>query len=209
MGFEALRGRIKRPRLTVRVNLDATLAEEIARTHQRWKAAVEEEKAGGGGLTDSSPQLAQELIDLRRQWREAGTEFTFEALPGAKYDALATEHPPTEEQLAEYREILKTFPFADAPEVNPDTLGPILIARCLVAIDGEPVEWSDEDGQALWNEVHDGARADLVEAAWAVNGGRSELPTFGTGTGTTPSSGPGSIMQFLEESPSPSLKAGS
>lgn len=209
MGFEALRGRIKRPRLSVSVNLDASLAEQIARVQKQWKAAWEEEKASGGGLADTSPQLAQELIELRKQWRDAATEFTFEALPGAKYDELATQHPPTEEQLAEYREVLKAFPFADAPEVNPDTLGPVLIARCLVAIDGESVEWSDEDGQALWDEVHDGARADLVEAAWAVNGGRSELPTSGIGTGTTPSSDPVSIMQLPEVSRSPSSQAGS
>jgi hypothetical protein len=75
-----------------------------------------------------------------------------------------------------------------------------LIALSVCAVDGEEVEWSEADGDELWNTLHDGARADLLEAAWEVNKQRSGRPFSGTGTATTPSSGPASTTPQSTES---------
>lgn len=206
MGFEALKGRIKRPRVTVKVNLDYSAAEEVDRLRAEWSAAVEEEQRLGLGLADQSPELARLLTEARAKWRDSATEFTFEALPGAAFDEMMRQYPPTEADLADYRERLKAFPLASAPDCDAEAMAPVLVARALRAVDGEEVEWTDEDGAQLWAELHDGARADIVEAAWSVQKTRSELPTFGIGTGTTPSFDPESIMQSLGEFPSPSSK---
>lgn len=207
MGFDAIKGLIKRPRVTVDVNLDYSAAEEVDRLRGEWKAAVEEENREGRGLADRSPGLAVQLMEARKLWRDSATQFTFEALPGGQFDELMRQFPPTEEQLADYKERLKAFPLAAAPDCDAEALAPVLIARSLRAIAGEEVEWSDEDGVQLWAELHDGARADLIDAAWSVQKTRSELPTSGIGTGSTASSDPESIMRYLEESLSPSSKA--
>lgn len=207
MGFDQIKNRIRRPTVDVHVHLDYSAYEEVERIHREWQAAVNQEKAEGQDLADRSPQLARDLMEAQARWRESATRFTFQALPGAAFDALAREFPPSEEQFAEWAERVKSMPFEEAPTIDAEAMAPVLIARCLTAIDGEEAQWSDEDGVELWEELHEGARADLIEAVWAVNRRRSDRPTFGTGTAMTGSSGPASIMSLLEASPSPSSKA--
>ena len=203
-------GRYKPAERTVRVLLDGSLLTELERARQQVAKKVRQEERSHPGLASEVPALEARVAALESEAEEATIAVTLRAMPGAKFDALALAHPPTEAQWDQYREQAKAFPlFAQPPEVDAVGMAPALIALSVVAVDGEPTEWSEHDGAALWETLHDGVRADLLEAAWEVNKQRSGRPFSGTGTDTTPSSGPGSTTQPNGESLSLSSADGS
>lgn len=192
-------GRYKPAEKTVRINLDGHLAARIDELRESHRAAVEQEK-GQEGLDSRAGEIAQELMELRATQRDSMTEFTFTAIGGEALDELIREHPPTETQWARFREVSKSSPWAQAPDFDAETIAPHLVSQSLSQIDGEATDWTPEDAERFWKTIHEGARADLLEAAWAVNQRRNARPTYGTGTDETPNTGPGSTTPLNGES---------
>lgn len=183
----------------LRLNLDGALAGRIDDLTYRIKAARKRELLEGPGLASDAAGLADQLALLEAEQEAGATEFLFRALNGEEFDELMRTYPPTSDQLSKYHDQIKQSPivasFVAAPEYDSAGLAPALVAASLAEVDGEPVSWSVQDGQALWKKLHDGARADLLKAAWDVNQRRSVRPTYGNGTAATPSSVPDSTMQ--------------
>jgi hypothetical protein len=203
-------GKYKPSERTVRILMDGSLASELDRARQAVRRQQKVESADDPGLATKVPDLEAKVKAVEEAADQATVEVTVRAVPGDKFDALKLAHPPTEAQWGSYREQAKASPlFAAAPEFDPDGLAPSLIALSVVAVDGEPVEWSESDGVELWSTLHDGARADLLTAAWEVNAQGSSRPFSGTGSDTTPNSGPESNMQQNTESRSLSIREGS
>lgn len=205
-----LLGRYKPAERTVRILLDGSLLSELESARQEVRRTQRQEMSNPQGLATKVPELENKVAELEEQADDQTVELVVRAIPGTKFDELKRLHQPTEEQWERYREQAKGSPmFAVAPEFDPDGLAPDLIGLSVVSVDGEPVDWDATDGRTLWDGLHDGARADLLEAAWSVNRQGSSRPFSGTGTDTTPSSGPGSTTQQNGESPSPSSVEGS
>ena len=205
-----LLGRVKPAEHTVRVSLDGAAAAEIDDLRRQVAAAKLRDSLDGGGLAAEAPQLERRLAELTAQLDAEAVEFRFRAIPGGELDEITAAHPPTEAQWERFREASKATPgLVSPPAFDAEAVAPILIARSVVAVDGEPVDWSDDEGRRLWETLPDGVRADLLEAAWQVNQRRSARPTSGTGTGTTPSSGPESTTPPPTASPTRSSAAGS
>lgn len=193
--------RFKPAEKTVRINLDGQLAARIDQLRDELAEAAEHDKRTSAGLEARAPQISQEIMELRKRWREEASEFTFRAIPGADLDELIRQHPPTEEDWERFR---KSAPYATPPQFDQEKIAPRLVAASLGEVDGETVDWTPEDAKRLWDSLHEGVRADLLRAAWAVNQRRSARPTSGTGTDEIPNSGPGSTTQQNTGSPSPS-----
>ena len=201
-----LLARARRAEKKLRINLDGTTTGRLDQLRDRIRSAKRQDQLNGAGLDAQAPALERELAALELEEDRNAVELVFRALPGERFDALVARFPPTERQWQRYREQAQASPlFAAPPEFDADSMAPILVAASIVSYDGEEVSWSDEDGLTLWAGLSEGARADLLEAAWAVNQQRSARPTSGTGTDTTPSSGPGSTTP--PEGGSPSLSS--
>lgn len=205
-----LLGRYKPAEKTVYLLLDGSLITELDRLQEERRQLVRQEAIQSPGLASKIPALDRQLHELEDKAQEATVAVTLRAIPGARFDQLKLAYPPTEEQWEAYRERAKAMPlFTGAPEVDSLGMAPALIGLSVVAVDGEPVEWDESDGEELWATLHDGVRADLLAAAWEVNGQSSNRPFFETGTDTTQNSGHESITQQNEESPSLSSVEGS
>lgn len=77
---------------------------------------------------------AQSAYDAALAEHETVT-FTLQALSGARLQILQTEHPPTPEQI---EAVKVTDPDAPAPDFDPETYPPAVLAAACVK-----VEWSD------------------------------------------------------------------
>ena len=193
---------------TVRLLLDGELAGRVEAAEAALKKA-QKVSAMEGGLVSDVPAATAALEAARAEAEAATTTFVLHAIPGAEFDAMKQAHPPTEAQWESYQHQARTLPmFANAPEFDPDGLAPLLIAASVVEIDGDPVEWDAEDGAEFWSVVHDGARADLLLAAYELNQKRTARPLSDPGTVTTPSSGQPSTTPAATESPYLSLAEG-
>lgn len=194
----------RKPRqLRVRINFDGDLADQIEALEERLRAARRRELLEGEGLSSDVPELERQLSMLRARLDEDAEEFTFQALGRARFKEILATHPPTEAQWEQHREAAKSNPFLAAPECDYEAVAPILIAECCISHD-----FTVEGAAKLWDELSDAEASKLFEAAWAVNQKASIRPTFGTGTDTTPSSGPGSTTPPSGESPSASSTGG-
>lgn len=205
VSVEEVLARAKPRTAQARINLDPEILEEIAHLRDELRKAKRQDQLAGEGLDARAPQLERRLLELQEQADQQATVFGLSAIRGEDFDGLKRRCPVTEPQWQRYREEAKASPFtAQAPEFNYDEMFPRLIGRTVVSIDGEPVDWSEEDGIQLWAELTDGARADLGKAAWDVNSRSSIRPTYGTVTDTTPSFGPESTTPPQGESHSQS-----
>lgn len=201
--------RYKPAEKTVRLGLDGTIGAQIDEATQRLKQARRTEKVDG--LSSRVPRIESEISDLEAQADEAAAVIKVRALSGEKFDAVKLAHPPTDADFKRFREQQQARPYLNlaAPDVNMDTFPPALIGLSIVEVDGEEVDWGEADGKELWDRLHDGARADLFDAVWEVNGKPSALPLSETATDTTSSSGSESTTPADRESPILSLAEGS
>jgi len=201
--------RYKPAEKTIRLLLDGSVTARVDDAKLRLKQARRTE--GVDGLSSRAPQIEAELRDLATEADNQSVVIKLRAIPGERFDALKLAHPPTEIDFKRFREAQQARPYLNlsAPDVNPDSFAPALIGLSIVEVDGEEVDWDEKDGQQLWASLHDGARADLSEAAWEVNGQPSSRPLYETATGTTSNSGSGSTTPVKEESPHLSLAEGS
>lgn len=193
----------------IRVQMDGQLLGELDRLRDDFKAALREDRISGEGLGSKAPGVRRRLEELEAEADKTATWFKLQAVSGERLDELKRAYPPTEEQWRRYREEAQAKPmFTRAPEFNFDEVLPRLIGLSVIEVDGEAVEWGEDDGVALWAELHDGARADLGDAVWDVNNKSSLRPTSGTGTDTTPTSGPESTSSANGASPTRSSQDG-
>lgn len=196
---EILAGR-KPATTTVRLLLDGDLQEEIRVLKERLKVARKRDIADGEGLGSEAPQIEQQLREAEARADEIATEFHFRAVPRSRLAELKEAHPPTEAQWERYREQAKANPFIMPPEFDPVTLAPELISAS--AFDPS---FTVAEATELWDGLSEPDAEILFDAAWRVNQTASPRPTYGTGTDTTPSSGPASTTPPSGGSPSPSL----
>ena len=180
-----LLARYKPAEQSVTILLDGSLAAHI----EAVQTAIREARRSETGLKSALPGLEAELERLTLEADTATVTFTMHAMPGGLYDEMKTRHPPTPAQWEKYKEQARALPMfgAYAPEYDPEGLAPELIAASVALIDGDPVDWSADDGRELWATLHDGARADLLQAAHEVNGRRSARPLSSSDTVTTSS----------------------
>ena len=94
-------------------------------------------------------------VDARERMREAEVPFTFRALGRKAWSDLVADHPSTNEGEA----------------WDADTLPPALVAACAI----DPV-MTPEDVDALFEQLNEGQREDLIAAAWQVNGEATTVP---------------------------------
>lgn len=202
--------RYKPAERTVRILLDGTLAADLDRLQAELDRVRRTELKDPQGLATKTPAVEKRIDELRTRADEATVDITLRAMSGEQFDQLKLRFPPTQEQWDNYKSQAAVAPlFATPPEVDGLGMAPELIGLSLVAVDSEPVEPSADEGHKLWATLHDGARGDLLAAAWEVNGRSSSLPFSETGTDTTPSTGQESITPANTESPSPSTQEGS
>ena len=191
----------------VRILLDGSLQSEIDDARARLRQAKRTETVDG--LKSQVQNIEAEIVDLEAAADETSIIFKLSAIPGREFDRLKLENPPTEQDWERYKGTQEANPYLalqgriGAPEFSFNDFLPKLIGLSIVEVDGEPVEWGEDDGQELWDSLHDGARADLADAAWEVNGQRSNRPLSATATGTTTNSGSGSTTASQGESPTP------
>jgi hypothetical protein len=182
--------------------MDGTVQSRIDDIVDRLDRARKAELRNPQGLATKVPGLEAELAAAESDADRASVTFTVRAMPGGEYDALELRFPPTEEQWANYRKVAEVSPLmANPPRVDGDALAPSLLAACVAEVDGRPVEWSESDCARLWGTLHEGARADLLEAVYQVNSRRSGRPLFESGSDETPSSTPESPTPPSTESP--------
>ena len=207
MSVKDLLARYKPAETSVRILLDGHVGALLDDAEAALERAV---RNPTGTLKSDVPALQARVDELRVEADAASVTVTMRAMPGALFDELKTAHPPTEAQWVSYREQSRAMPlFAAAPEFNAETLAPDLIAGSVCEIDGDPVDWSVDEGRELWSVLHDGARADLLSAAYEINGRRSARPLSETGTVMTTSTGQDSTTPPHTESPFLSLAEGS
>lgn len=182
---------------TVRLLLDGDLQEEIRVLKERLKVARKRDIADGEGLGSEAPQIEQLLREAEARADEIATEFHFRAVPRSRLAELKEAHPPTEAQWERFREQAKVNPFIPAPEFDLVSLAPVLIS----ASSFDP-SFTEAEAAELWDGLSEPDAEILFDAAWRVNQTASPRPIYGTGTDTTPSSGPDSTTPANAESPS-------
>lgn len=188
---------------SVTILLDGGLPARMVELKQEIRRAKRTEASDG--LASQAVQLEAELAELEKQADAESVTFTMTALPGGEFSRLVAAHPVQEDDWEAFREVQKLNQRARPPEFHVESFAPALIGRSVAAVDGQPVDWDESDGQALWDQLSDGARADLWDTALAVNLGRSQRPLSKTATGTTTDSGSGSTTQPREVSATQSL----
>lgn len=206
MDAKTLLARYKPAEKTVRILFDGTIGSELEALTEELRRVRREEARNNPGLATKAPAIEQRISELEASADDATVAITLRALPGAKFSELVAAHPPSMEQMERYHEFVKRAPMfaGGAPEFDALALAPALIGASIALVDGEPVTFSETDGQELWDTLHDGARAVLFEAALEVNGETSSRPLSLPDTDTTSNSGIGSTTPPNTESPSPS-----
>jgi hypothetical protein len=196
----------------VPVLLDGEISAQIDDVTQRLARVKKAEQRNDPGLRSKVPALEAELADLEAKAVDATTLFTVRSMPGGDYDALEVKYPPTQAQWDKFKSVAEVSPmFATPPRVDADAMAPLLVAACLVAADGEPISWPEDEealekeARLLWSTLHEGARSDLLEAVYQVNNRRTGRPLSESGFDGTLSSPDESPTPPDTESPTASL----
>lgn len=180
----------------VRVLMDGQIQARIDDLQERITRERKREIRDPQGLKTRVPKLEAELADAEESAELEAVTFTVRAMPGADYDSLELRFPPTEAQWEKYRKQAEVNAYmASPPRVDGDAMAPALLAACIAEVDSASVSWSEKDCAELWGTLHEGARADLLEAIYQVNNRRSGRPLSESDSDEIPSSTP--------ESPTP------
>lgn len=135
--------------------------EQLERDHRLGRVTVEE-------LQERGPALQVALDEAKAEYEENSVVFRARALGRKHLDRLMAEHPPTDDQQAAFRELVRNAPMAakngELP-YNTDTFPPALLAASLV----EP-EFTLDEAQELWDSDtwSDAELATILNACWAV-----------------------------------------
>jgi hypothetical protein len=160
--LDRLRGKKKPATLTVIVGLDDDTADDLAYVKRQLANAMDLEE-GQEPDTDEITRLTTELEKIQSKYDKSTVPLKFTSPGRKKVRELEDEHPPTEEQIAEWRiaqgepdpdDPTKIIPSTSVPGYNPETYPSALIALCLgVGIeDLEEVteDWNDTEWMQLW-----------------------------------------------------------
>lgn len=186
--------------------MDGSIQAEIDEATRRLRQARRNE----AGLRSGVPAIEEEIAKLEQRADEASITFKVAAVPGKDFDRLKYENPPVARDWDTYKGTVENNPTLNlmgrigSPEFDIEAVIPKLVGLSIVAVDGEPVDWSEDDGVELWGRLHEGARKALSDAVWGVNADKTERPLSVTATGTTSNSGSGSTTSATKESPTPS-----
>jgi len=130
---------------------DGELLGQIDAARETLRLAKLAEESNPGGLASEVPKLQQEILDLSERAANEAVLFTVRALTGEAFDEIKRQHPPSEEQLERYKQQAQVIPWAEMPEMNPDTMAPDLLVACLI----EP-DWSPEQIRSYYAELSKG-----------------------------------------------------
>lgn len=159
-----------------RIVTDGRVLGEIDQLRHTLKLAQQTEKWNPQVGENSVGALERRLTELAEKAADDSLEVTVQALPGEEFDDIARRHPPSSEQLDRWREQARVFPLAEMPEWNAATMGPDLLAACLV----EP-KWSE----VWWKGLSKGIQNQLWNLALSVQVAGADLPFFNAATATT------------------------
>lgn len=144
---------------------DAKVIFEAARARSLNYPANKEAKAE---LDDATAVLA-EAIEAHDQAREAAAEATvyvvMKAPPMHIVEEIQRAHPPTEKEKEEWAKI-DNFPEDRWPSFSQATIGPAMIAACLI----EPEMDEDEVREGIWenDDWNEAEKAALLAAAYST-----------------------------------------
>jgi hypothetical protein len=169
--------------------LDGELLGRIDQVREMLRLAQMAERVSPQGLDGEAPRLERELNELIRQAAEEATTFKVKALPGADFDVIKLQHPPSSEQMDQFREVVKVSPWATLPEMDPTSMGPDLLVACLI----EP-ELDEAGIRDLWSQLSKGEQNQLWNLALSVQVDGANLPLSRAATGTTDGGGELSTM---------------
>lgn len=179
--------------------LDGELLAKIDEVRDSLRLAKMAEQISGPALGAEAPRLEQQLLQLGEEAAAKAVRFTVRALPGEEFDDLCRRHPLSPEQLTRYREQVKSMPWAEMPEFNPQTMGPDLLVASLV----EP-DWPEERVREFWRSASKGEQNQLWNLALGVQVQGADVPFLEAATATTNGGGDRSIMPANGASPSQS-----
>lgn len=139
---------------TVRMCVAGDAAAEYDRLEAQLSSTAQWQPQSMAEANPSSA-IAERMVAVQEQMREAEVDFTFRALGKLAWSDLVAEHPSsTEGEL-----------------FDPETLAPALVAACAV----DP-EMTREDVDELFETLNMRQRQQLTEAAWHVNGEATSVP---------------------------------
>jgi hypothetical protein len=139
---------------TVRICVAGDVAAEYDRLEAELTSTAQWQPQS---MAEANPStaLAERMVALQEQMREAEVEFTFRALGKLAWSDLVAQHPSS----------------IEGELVDADSLAPALVAACAV----DP-EMTPEDVDELFETLNHGQRQKLTEAAWHVNGEATNVP---------------------------------
>lgn len=172
---------------TLRIELEEARAEHIAQ--RKMEARLDQ------GLGSKLPELQKRIDEAETAAREAAVSFVCQAIPRYELEDLFNEHPPTSEQLEEWKTQDKNNPLIviDPPRFNYDTILPYLFAKSVIEPEASVDEWVEMYESGDWS---DAIWTRLWILVWdKTNKGVTTLPTLGIGSAKTPASDPVSPTQ--------------
>lgn len=158
--LSAVAQRIKRPRLSVPLYLDAELAPQIDEAERALERAIEYDKTTNE--PDTAPTIAQHLRDLEDAAEASKVVFVLQAVSHRDYQKLRAQFPPTAEQIE-----MAAKNETGEPAFDADTFAPALVCAQLVS----PQVDSGEVFGAFWDELNDGQLQQLWSTALTVQMG--------------------------------------
>lgn len=165
--WSEVKGDFRRARASATVCARADLAAELEALQVRWEQAKADDQTHDTAADEpQAPKLMEQMRALRQQMLDSQVTFVFEALSRKRDPELISEHPPSEEQKEQARELKFTVMF------NPVTYVPALLHETCV----EPAGMTVQDWQQLCEDWSEGEVAKLYNAATSLNKGAMEVP---------------------------------
>lgn len=151
----------------VEVPLDPDLAERYMEAKTRYDQAKRSSDANpkDGDKAAEVERLREECDALREELEPSMARFVLRSVSPVEFEALKGKNRPTEKQRTEYRKA-----GVEAPEWNPDTFQPALVAAACTEIttpNGTQEGLSQEDARRIWESEswNVGVRNELFGAA--------------------------------------------
>jgi hypothetical protein len=164
-GLRARTGEVKRRTETVLVCTDGEAVGEIRYLEQQLQQALRGD-AERDEADRRAPAVAQQIRLLEQRARDATVEIKVAHI-GKRWQTLLDAHPPTKAQKAKHGARL---------DHNPDTFPYAAVAACIVEVDGEAVDESDESVRDFFDPLPDGEFASTWLTVQAVNVGTNTVP---------------------------------
>lgn len=160
--MDHLRGKKKPATLTVVIGLDQELADDLAYVERKLTNARDLEEGQEPNLEEID-RLIEERDEIQKKYDKSTVTLKFTSPGRKRIRKLEDDHPPTDDQIAEWRieqgtpdpeDPTKVVPSTSLPGFNPETYPPALIAACL-DVDVDELEevtedWNESEWMQLW-----------------------------------------------------------